>query len=113
MRVLVILVWRPKNYPEWSGRGSSTAVPKAMTYDRIGAPYTAVHLASLLPRSWEVGIVNEMARDVPLDADVDAVLISTMDFCAPHARELGRHFRKRGVLVVVGGLYASLNPAYF
>jgi uncharacterized membrane protein len=37
---------------------------------------------------------------------VDVVFLSTMDFCAPHAREVARRFRARGVAVIVGGLAA-------
>jgi radical SAM superfamily enzyme YgiQ (UPF0313 family) len=52
-------------------------------------------------------------RDVDTEMDVDAVFLSTMDFCAPHARRLAKRFRARGVKVIVGGLYPTLNPGYF
>jgi radical SAM superfamily enzyme YgiQ (UPF0313 family) len=45
--------------------------------------------------------------------DVEAVFLSTMDFCGPHARHLARQFRARGVKVIVGGLFPTLNPEYF
>src|SRR5687767_14568599 len=54
-----------------------------------------------------------MVRDVNLEMDVDVVFISTMDFCAPHARDMARAFRRRGIPVIVGGLYPTLNPGYF
>jgi radical SAM superfamily enzyme YgiQ (UPF0313 family) len=115
MRVAVILVWRPKNYPEWNGRKSAVAatIPAALANDAGAAPYTAIHLASLFPRDWEVTVVHEMVRDVDLDMDVHAVFLSTMDFCAPHARHLAKEFRARGVKVIVGGLFPTLNPKYF
>jgi radical SAM superfamily enzyme YgiQ (UPF0313 family) len=114
MRVAVIVVWRPKNFPAWNGRHApGAAVPPALATDAGAAPYVGIHIASLLPRSWDVRLVHEMVRDVDLQMDVDAVFLSTMDFCAPHARRLGIEFRKRGVKVVVGGLYPTLNPAYF
>jgi radical SAM superfamily enzyme YgiQ (UPF0313 family) len=115
MRVAVILAWRPKNHPHWSGRASEEgrAMSAGLAYDRAAVPYSALHLASLLPRRWDVSLVHEAVRDVDPDLDVDAVLISTMDFCAPHARDLARGFRARGVKVVVGGLYPTLNPDYF
>ena len=52
MRVAVIVVWRPKNFPEWNGRRSEGArkVPPALARDAGAAPYTGIHLASLLPR---------------------------------------------------------------
>jgi len=115
MRVAVILVWRPKYFPTWNGRCSAGAdrVPPALAFDRAAAPYTAVHLASLLPRDWEITLVHEMARDVDLDLDVDAVFLSTMDYCAPHAYWLAQQFRCRGVRVIVGGLFPTLDPNYF
>ena len=113
MRAAVILAWRPKHYPSWSGRGVSPDVPAALGFDRAAAPYAGVHLASLLPRDWEVELIHEMARDVDLEMDVDVVFISTMDFCAPHARDMAQTFRRRGTQVIVGGLYPTLNPEYF
>lgn len=115
MRVAVVLVWRPKNFPQWEGRSSvvTERIPGPLASDRACAPYTAVHIASLLPRSWEITVVHEMVRDVDTNMDVDAVFLSAMDFCAPRARRLARVFRERGTKVIVGGLYASLNPGYF
>jgi radical SAM superfamily enzyme YgiQ (UPF0313 family) len=115
VRVAVILVWRPKNYPEWNGRRSDSArsIPSALAYDAGAAPYVGIHLASLLPRHWSITLVHEMVRDVDLDMDVDAVFLSTMDFCAPHCRHLALQFRARGVKVIVGGLFPTLNPEYF
>ena len=113
MRAAVILAWRPKHYPQWSGRGSISAIPESLAHDRSAAPYAGTHLASLLPRDWQIDLVHEMARDVDLDMDVDVVFISTMDFCAPHARDLAIHFRQRDIPVIVGGLYPTLNPDYF
>jgi radical SAM superfamily enzyme YgiQ (UPF0313 family) len=115
MRVAVILVWRPKNFPQWQGRSSvvTERVPAALAYNRTAAPYTAVHIASLLPPSWDITVVHEEIRDADVDMDVDAAFLSTMDFCAPRTLRLAREFRARGVKVIVGGLYPSLNPSYF
>jgi radical SAM superfamily enzyme YgiQ (UPF0313 family) len=115
MRVAVIVVWRPKGVVGWDGRDTKpgTGVPRGLSFDRSCAPYTGVHLASLLPSHWEVELVHETIREVDLEMDVDAVILSTMDYCAEHARSLARGFRDRGVKVIVGGLYPSINPSYF
>jgi radical SAM superfamily enzyme YgiQ (UPF0313 family) len=114
MRVTVVLVWRPKHFPEWRGHGRPGArVPKGLSPDRGAAPYSAIHVASLLPARWDVDVVHEMVRDVDLDAPRQAVFLSTMDYCADHAVFLAREFRARGVRVVVGGLHPTLNPAFY
>jgi radical SAM superfamily enzyme YgiQ (UPF0313 family) len=115
MRVAVILVWRPKHFPSWNGRTTppGDTVPRELNVDRSVAPYAGTHIASLLPRDWDIVLVHEMLRDVDLEMDVDAVFLSTMDFCAPHARHLAGEFCRRGVKVIVGGLYPTLNPGYF
>ena len=47
MRVAVIMVWRPKNYPTWTGRDSELGrlVPPALADDKTVSPYTAIHIA--------------------------------------------------------------------
>lgn len=92
---------------------SGPAVPLPLAYDRSAAPYSGTHLASLLPRDWEIVLVHEMVRDIDCDMDVDVVFLSTMDFAAPHALDLAKRFRARGIPVIVGGLYPTLNPDYF
>ena len=76
MRVAVILVWRPKHFPSWQGRDKPPheQVPAALAFDRSAAPYTGTHLASLLPRDWDIVLVHEMVRDVDLEMEVDAVV---------------------------------------
>jgi len=115
VRVAVVVVWRPKGITGWNGRDTEpgSSVPRGLSFDRSCAPYTGIHLASLLPHHWDVELVHETIREVDLEMDVDAVILSTMDYCAEHALELARGFRRRGVTVIVGGLYASVNPGYF
>ncbi len=116
MRVAVVLVWRPKHFPSWQGRAKPPHdhhVPAVLAFERSAAPYAGTHIASLLPRDWEILLIHEMVRDVDLEMDVDAVFLSTMDFCAPHARRLALSFRARRIPVIVGGLYPTLHPEYF
>ncbi len=115
MKVAVIVVWRPKGIVGWNGRDTEPglSVPKGLSFDRSCAPYTGTHLASLLPRQWDVRLVHECVTEIDVEMDVDAVILTTMDYCADHARHLGRRFRERGVQVVIGGLYPSVNPGYF
>jgi radical SAM superfamily enzyme YgiQ (UPF0313 family) len=115
MRVAVVLVWRPKHFPHWNGRAApgGSQVPKGLDVDKGVAPYSAVHVASLLPRHWDVTVVHESVRDFDLDAGWDAVFLSTMDYCADHARWLGHQLRARGAKVVAGGLHPTLTPDFY
>lgn len=115
MRVAIIVVWRPRGFPEWNGRGQSGAeqVPACMASDGNASPYVGIHVASLLPRQWEITLVHEQVQDVDLEMPINAALLSTMDYCAPHAKWLARQFRSRGVKTIIGGVYPTLNPGYF
>lgn len=114
MRATVVLVWRPKHFPEWQGHGRSGAdIPAGLRQDRAVAPYSAIHVASLLPRHWDVDVVHESVRDVDLDAPRDVAFLSTMDYCSDHARWLAQRLRERGVKVVAGGLHPTLNPGRY
>jgi len=84
-----------------------------MAWDRTASPYVGIHIASLLPLDWEITLVHEAVRDVDLGMNVEAVFLSTMDYAAGHTRWLAREFRARGVKVIIGGLYPTVNPSYF
>jgi hypothetical protein len=89
MRVAVIVAWRPKGHSEWQGRGDASAreVAPPLARDPAVAPYVGIHLASLLPRHWDITLVHECVRDVDLDMDVEAVFISTIEARTRHAVE--------------------------
>lgn len=65
-------------------------------------------VAALTPPEHSVTIVDEQIQDVPWEADVDLVGITCMTAAAPRAYEIARHFRSRGVPVVLGGMHPTL-----
>jgi len=69
-----------------------------------------LQVAAETPAGVEVTIVDEQVQDVPLDGDFDLVGITCMTAAAPRAYELARHFRSRGVPVVLGGMHPTLMP---
>lgn len=76
------------------------------------APLTLTTLASLVPPELnaEIVLMDEGIRDIDPEIDVDLVAISAITGTAPRSYELARHFQKRGIKVVIGGVHATLMP---
>lgn len=68
-------------------------------------------LKALTPAGWEVGLVDEMFREVDLDWPCDVVGITAMGPQIARAYELADAFRARGRKVVLGGPWVTLAPA--
>ena len=73
-------------------------------------PLSGILLAALTPDSVEVEVLHEMVRPIDYGTDADFIALSFMDYCAPHAIEVARRFRRLGKKVVAGGRYASTFP---
>ncbi|MGD2295601.1 MAG: hypothetical protein PVF22_07170, partial [Candidatus Aminicenantes bacterium] len=73
-------------------------------------PLSGALVAGLTPPIVEVELLHEMVRPVDYDTDADFIALSFMDYCAPHALEVAREFRKHGKIVVAGGRYPSTFP---
>ncbi|MBU0485515.1 MAG: B12-binding domain-containing radical SAM protein [Proteobacteria bacterium] len=67
-------------------------------------------IASHTPAEYEVRILDEAFDDIDYDTEVDLVGITCMTPLAPRAYEISREFRKRGVVVVLGGIHPSMMP---
>jgi radical SAM superfamily enzyme YgiQ (UPF0313 family) len=66
--------------------------------------------AGCAPRHWDVEIVDECARDVPVDRGADLVGLTAMTCQAPRAYELADAYRAVGVPVIVGGIHPAMLP---
>jgi len=73
-------------------------------------PLSGALVAGLTPPIVEVGLLHEMTRPIDYNTDADFIGRSFMDFCAPHAFEVAKKFRKLGKIVVAGGRYPSTFP---
>jgi radical SAM superfamily enzyme YgiQ (UPF0313 family) len=74
-------------------------------------PQLALHLiAGLTPPDHEVRILEEEMETIDLEEDCDLVGISCMTSNANRAYVLAREYRKRGRLVVLGGVHPTLLP---
>jgi radical SAM superfamily enzyme YgiQ (UPF0313 family) len=70
-------------------------------------PITGIQLAALAGRDWEVEVIHEQVRPVPIDDSPDLVALSFFSGFARHAYDLAQAYRKLGVPVVGGGPHVS------
>jgi len=73
-------------------------------------PLSGALVAGLTPPLVEVELLHEMVRPIDYSTDADFIALSFMDYCAPHAYEVSKRFRKLGKRVVAGGRYPSTFP---
>jgi len=76
------------------------------------APLTLTTLSSLAPPELapEFQLYDEGIQDIPLDLDADLIGMTVITGTSKRAYELSRHFRKRGIPVVLGGPHVTLVP---
>jgi len=97
---------------------SNITMPKIirqMTFNRraLFAPTGLTICAAVVPRHWDVELIDECTLDLPHQprADVDLVGISAMTPQAPRGYELADAYRRLGVTVVMGGIHPSAMPS--
>ncbi|HKB08127.1 MAG TPA: cobalamin-dependent protein, partial [Candidatus Polarisedimenticolia bacterium] len=71
---------------------------------------TLVHLEALTPPDFVCELVDDFMDEPPLDTDADLVGITAMGLQIGRAYRLADHYRGRGLPVVMGGEWVSLNP---
>jgi radical SAM superfamily enzyme YgiQ (UPF0313 family) len=95
--------------------------PKGPLYRRRGGifkqslrymPLTLPTLAALVPEELkaEVVCIDEGIADVDLNIEADLIGLTVITGTAMRSYELARHFRQRGVTVVLGGPHVTLAP---
>jgi len=102
MRVALI---SPKG-PLYRSRGG--IFKKSLRYQ----PLTLTTLAALGPPDLDIdfALYDEGIGDVPLDLAADLVGLTVITGSSMRAYELSRHFRSRGIAVVLGGPHVTLMP---
>jgi radical SAM superfamily enzyme YgiQ (UPF0313 family) len=87
-------------------------VARRITFGRkaIFMPLGLAVAAGVVPRHWQVEIVDECTRPVPVAKDVDLVGLTAMTCQAPRAYEIAEAYRRLGVPAIIGGIHASGLP---
>jgi radical SAM superfamily enzyme YgiQ (UPF0313 family) len=67
-------------------------------------------VARLSPSNAEITLVDEQVDVIDFEGNYDIVGLTVMTATAPRAFEISKRFRQRGVPVVMGGFYPSLDP---
>ncbi|MCK4998555.1 MAG: radical SAM protein [Anaerohalosphaera sp.] len=67
-------------------------------------------VAKFSPDDAEITMIDEQLDDIPSDIKFDLVGVTVMTATLPRANEIARHFKAKGVPVVFGGFYPTLNP---
>src|SRR5688500_17691040 len=100
-----VVLLSPKG-PLYRNRGG--ILKKSLRYQ----PLTLTTLAALAPKDLDVEfqLIDEGIDDIPLDLKADLIGITIITGTAPRGYELSRHFRSRGIPVVLGGPHVTLMP---
>lgn len=75
-------------------------------------PLTLTTLAALVPAELnaELMLIDESIEEISEDLDVDLVAMTVISGTAPRSYELAEKFRRRGIIVVLGGPHVTLMP---
>lgn len=79
----------------------------------VATPLALPLLAALTPDDIEREIIDENISPINFDEKVDLVAITVMMHLIPRAIEIADEFRRRGIKVIIGGIYPSLHPEKF
>lgn len=71
---------------------------------------TLPYLAALVPKDWDVELLDEQVQEINFDSKVDAVLLSVWTVSSLRSYDLCAEFKKRGVPVVMGGPHTFFYP---
>jgi len=73
-------------------------------------PLQMAIIAGLVEESDEVKLYDDRLEKIPFDEKTDLVAITVESFSALRAYEISSEYRKRSVLIVLGGIHVSLLP---
>lgn len=86
----------------------SGSFEKAIHY----APLTMTTLAAIIKNymNGQISIYDETIEAIPLNLEVDLILITAITGTAPRAYAFADYYRAKGIKVIIGGVHATLLP---
>jgi radical SAM superfamily enzyme YgiQ (UPF0313 family) len=93
-------------YPRNNPYHLTAAERRAVWFPKLSLPT----IAAYTPDSWEVDLVDEAVEDIDFDDPCEMVGLSIMTCYAPRAYEIAAEFRKRGKVIVMGGVHPTYCP---
>lgn len=98
------------NDPEFVNFWENT--PESAGYRHYWSGFSSglLTIAALLPKKYEIKIIDENYEDVNFNEGFDLVAISTMTQQVDRAYQIAREFMKRKTKVAIGGIHPTLLP---
>jgi radical SAM superfamily enzyme YgiQ (UPF0313 family) len=93
-------------YPRNNPYHLTAAERRAVWFPKLSLPT----IAAYTPDSWDVDLVDEAVEDIDFDDPCEMVGLSIMTCYAPRAYEIAAEFRKRGKIIVMGGVHPTYCP---
>jgi hypothetical protein len=93
-------------YPRNNPYRLTASERRAVWFPKLSLPV----IAAYTPEHWEVNLVDEAVQDIDFEFPCDMVGLSIMTCYAPRAYEIATEFRKRGKVVVLGGVHPTYCP---
>ncbi len=73
-------------------------------------PLPVAAIAGLTPDDVEISFYDDRMEKIPFDNSTDAVAISVETYTAKRAYQIASEYRRRNILVIMGGFHATLLP---
>ncbi|ALA56840.1 B12-binding domain-containing radical SAM protein [Nitrospira moscoviensis] len=93
-------------YPRNNPYHLTASERRAVWFPKLSLPT----IAAYTPDNWDVDLVDEAVEDIDFDDPCEMVGLSIMTCYAPRAYEIAAEFRKRGKIIVMGGVHPTYCP---
>ena len=93
-------------YPRENPYRMTASERRSIWFPKLSLPV----IAAYTPPHWEVQLIDEAVQNIDFETLCDVVGVSVMTCYAPRAYEISAEFRKRGKMVILGGVHPTYCP---
>jgi len=90
-------------YPRNNPYHMTASERRSIWFPKLSLPV----IAAYTPSTWDIELVDEATEDINFETPCDLVGLSVMTCYAPRAYEIADEFRRRGKLVILGGVHPT------